>query len=82
MSARVKYVYLVVANDFLAYFDPKSESRNERAQRLEGENASGAVTAGEVVNGNGATSHDGGHSANGNGVNGHAGEKVEAEQGS
>lgn len=47
-----------------AYFDPKSESRNERAERLKAESAVAVAAAGHAA-GNGSPHLNGDSSANG-----------------
>ena len=57
----------------VAYFDPKSESRNERAQRLETGKENGSVT-------NGSDSANSHNNPSGSGVNGANNPKVKVVQ--
>ena len=58
---------------WVAYFDPKSESREQRAQRLEREKVDKSVTNGHATNGD-AKSHE---NTNGNGATVNGGGKSE-----
>jgi hypothetical protein len=65
-----------------AYFDPKSESRNERAARLKAEAAATApTTTAENAIENGATHVNGNTSASGDTIGAVKGEGLEAETG-